>query len=240
MMKEEIGAAVVFLISLVRRRSGLQQEMIEAFGEKLRAVLHKKYQGHWYPTNPSKGQAYRCIRINRKQKTDPSLLLACQGCDLDYNQLRLPKEITLWIDPREVWCRSGEGSQPFTVAQFEEDSWKPEWLECDQGSESSDCNTSDYHSGSSTDDEDRVKAQTEEQTPNTAAMTHKVSGGFSLPLATWPQYPHKLVQCATFYQPVPLISYYLMPRLDNALRPPPGFLLPQGQPHRSKIGKRHK
>ncbi|XP_078392192.1 protein BTG3-like, partial [Cetorhinus maximus] len=104
-MKEEIGAGVSFLVSLVRNRSRLHQEKIEEFGEKLTAILYRKYQNHWYPANPSKGQAYRCIRINRKHKADPSLLLACQDCDLEYNQLRLPKEITLWIDPQEVCCR---------------------------------------------------------------------------------------------------------------------------------------
>ncbi|XP_078061842.1 maternal B9.10 protein-like [Mustelus asterias] len=242
-MREEIGAGVVFLVRLVSRRSDLQPDKIEEFGEKLREVLRQRYLGHWYPANPSKGQAYRCIRINRKQKIDPTLLLACQDCELDYNQLKLPKEITLWIDPREVWCRSGEGSQPFTVAEFEEDSRKPGSLDSEQSSEvSSGASTSDYHSDTSSDDEERIKGQTtKEPTAKAAASHHRVSGSFSFPAATWPQYPHKLVQYSTaFYQPVPLVTYYLVPRLDSALRPPPGFLLPQGQPHRSKMGKRRK
>ncbi|GCC17311.1 hypothetical protein chiPu_0017522 [Chiloscyllium punctatum] len=122
-MEEEIRAAVMFLVSLVIRQSDLAQDKVKEFGERLTTVLRQKYQGHWYPTNPSKGQAYRDL----------------------------------------------------------------------------------YQSA-----------------------------------AVWPQYPHKLVQYATFYQPVPLVSYYLMPRLDKVLRPPPGLLLSQGQTQRSKIGKRYK
>ncbi|XP_041032604.1 maternal B9.10 protein-like [Carcharodon carcharias] len=234
-MKDEIRAGVVFLVSLVRRRSQLHQEKIEEFGEKLTAVLYRKYQNHWYPANPSKGQAYRCIRINRKQKTDPFLLLACQDCELEYNQLRLPKEITLWIDPQEVCCRCGEGCLPFTVAQFAQDSKKMASLDSEQGS------TSDSHSETSSDEEIRAKRRTMEQTAaKTAEATGKVSGSFPQCTAAWPLYPHKPVQYATFYQPIPLISYYLIPGLDKTLRPPPGFLLPQGQAHHSKIGKRHK
>ncbi|XP_059819055.1 protein BTG3-like [Hypanus sabinus] len=120
-MKEEIGAGVVFLTNLVKRRSCLGREKIEEFAEKLAGVLQHSYQGHWYPANPSKGQAYRCIRINGSQRRDPVLLLACQECNVDYSQLQLPQEITLWIDPQEVWCRSGERSQPFTVARFDKD-----------------------------------------------------------------------------------------------------------------------
>ncbi|XP_067874479.1 protein BTG3-like [Heterodontus francisci] len=240
-MKEEIGAGVLFLLSLMRRRSGLQQEKIEEFGKKLKRVLHQKYQGHWYPANPSKGQAYRCIRINKKQKTDPSLLLACQDCELEYSQLRLPKEITLWIDPKEVWCRSGEGSQPFTVAQFEPETRKEGSLDSERDSDSSDCSTSDYHSDTSCDEEERVRGQPAEKTAaKTTDATHQVAESFSQSAAAWPLYPHKLVQFTTFYQPVPLISYYVMPRLDKVLRPPPGFLLSQGHPNRSKNGKRWK
>ncbi|XP_059497283.1 protein BTG3 [Stegostoma tigrinum] len=240
-MKEEIGAGVIFLVSLVTRRSGLGQEKVQEFGEKLTAVLHQRYQGHWYPTNPSKGQAYRCIRINRKQKTDPSLLLACQDCGLEYNQLRLPKEITLWIDPSEVWCRSGESSQPFTVAQFKQESRRVSSLDSEHESESSDSSTSDYHSDISTDDEERIEEQPANATPaRTTEASNKVPGGLYQSAAVWPHYPHKVVQYATFYQPVPLVSYYLMPRLDKILRPPPGFLLFQGQSQRSKISKRYK
>ncbi|XP_078391680.1 protein BTG3-like [Cetorhinus maximus] len=240
-MKEEIGAGVSFLVSMVRNRSRLHQEKIEEFGEKLTAILYRKYQNHWYPANPSKGQAYRCIRINRKHKADPSLLLACQDCDLEYNQLRLPKEITLWIDPQEVCCRCSDGSLPFTVAQFGQDSRRAASLDSEQGSASSECSTPDCHSETSSDEGEHAKGQTVKETAaKTAEATGKVSGSFSQCTSAWPLYPHKPVQYARFYQPVPLISYYLIPGLDKALQPPPGFLLPQVQAHCSKIGKRHK
>ncbi|XP_072409720.1 protein BTG3 [Chiloscyllium punctatum] len=240
-MEEEIRAAVMFLVSLVIRQSDLAQDKVKEFGERLTTVLRQKYQGHWYPTNPSKGQAYRCIRINKKQQTDPSLLLACEDCGLEYNQLRLPKEITLWIDPSEVCCRSGESCQPFTVAQFKQESRRVSSLDSEHEAGSSECSTSDYHTDTSSDEEEHIK----EQPINTTAVeiaqaATKVPRDLYQSAAVWPQYPHKLVQYATFYQPVPLVSYYLMPRLDKVLRPPPGLLLSQGQTQRSKIGKRYK
>ncbi|XP_078392912.1 maternal B9.10 protein-like [Cetorhinus maximus] len=222
-MKEEIGAGVSFLVSLVRNRSRLHQEKIEEFGEKLTAILYGKYQNHWYPANPSKGQAYRCIRINRKHKADPTLLLACQDCDLEYNQLRLPKEITLWIDPQEVCCRCSDGSLPFTVAQFGQDSRRAASTLSKAARPRSAAHLT----------ANRTLGQMKGNMP-------KVSGSFSQCTSAWPLYPHKPVQYATFYQPVHLISYYLIPGLDQALQPSPGFLLPQVQAHCSKIGKRHK
>lgn len=47
----------------------------------------------------------RCIRMNRYQLKDPLLEKACLESNMDYEDLGLPKELTVWVDPYEVCCR---------------------------------------------------------------------------------------------------------------------------------------
>nr|XP_006010295.1 PREDICTED: protein BTG3-like [Latimeria chalumnae] len=99
---------------------------------------------------------FRCIRVNKFQRVDPDLLKACKDSGVLYSDLGLPKEITLWVDPWEVCCRYGEKNHAFTVVTFESD-------EDDQDdipkkvSHAVDKVTSDYHSGSSSDEESGTK-----------------------------------------------------------------------------------
>lgn len=59
-MRREIAAVVFFLKRLVKRGDKLESHKIELFVERLAVALQEKFKGHWYPENPSKGQAYRC------------------------------------------------------------------------------------------------------------------------------------------------------------------------------------
>lgn len=83
----------------------LNEEKIKKFSQKLMEILTQRFQNHWYPNNPSKGQGYRCIRINQNCRVDYSIEMACQHAGISYDALRLPVELTLWIDPSEVTCR---------------------------------------------------------------------------------------------------------------------------------------
>ncbi|KAL2295780.1 hypothetical protein Nmel_017301 [Mimus melanotis] len=118
-MKDEIAAAVFFVTKLVKREGKLSKEEIEKFAAKLTTILFEKYKNHWYPEKPSRGQAFRCIRINKQQAREPLLERACVDTGLESTQLGLPKEVTVWVDPFEVSCRYGERNQPFTVARFD-------------------------------------------------------------------------------------------------------------------------
>lgn len=104
-MKNEIAAVVFFFTRLVRKHDKLKKEAVERFAEKLTQILQEKYKNHWYPEKPSKGQAYRCIRVNKFQRVDPDVLKACENSCILYSDLGLPKELTLWVDPCEVCCR---------------------------------------------------------------------------------------------------------------------------------------
>lgn len=104
-MKDEIAAAADFLTRLVAKNETLTKEKVDQFRENITAVLTEKFKNHWFPENPSKGQAFRCIRINENIRHEPALELVCKNIGLKYNELMMPIELTLWIDPEDVTVR---------------------------------------------------------------------------------------------------------------------------------------
>lgn len=107
-MKEEIDVAVSFLIRVIAKNSCLERSQLEALRERLKFILVDRFRDHWFPEKPSRGQAYRCIRINDMEPREPVLERASRQCSLAYEELCLPAELTLWVDPEEVCCRFGE------------------------------------------------------------------------------------------------------------------------------------
>ncbi|XP_026184131.1 protein BTG3 [Mastacembelus armatus] len=150
-MRREIAAVVFFLKRLVKKGEKLELDKVELFVERLAIALQEKFKGHWYPENPSKGQAYRCIRVNRFHRQDPELLRACKESGIQYSDLGLPRELTLWVDPGEVCCRYGEQNPCFSVATFSSDEEDKEVAK--KVTSALERVTSDYHSGSSSDEE---------------------------------------------------------------------------------------
>ncbi|KAM8928006.1 protein BTG4 [Pelodytes ibericus] len=152
-MKEEIAATVVFITMLVKKHRKLSKLKTETFAAKLTKLLFAKYRTHWYAENPVKGQAFRCIRINLFQSVDSILHQACRESDVDFNDLGLPKEMTIWVDPFEVCCRYGEKNSPFTIASFMgKEHNVPKCI-----SSAVEKATSDYHSATSSSDEETTK-----------------------------------------------------------------------------------
>ncbi|KAL1787543.1 BTG3 [Sigmodon hispidus] len=191
-MKNEIAAVVFFFTRLVRKHDKLKKEAVERFAEKLTQILQEKYKNHWYPEKPSKGQAYRCIRVNKFQRVDPDVLKACENSCILYSDLGLPKELTLWVDPCEVCCRYGEKNNAFIVASFEnEDENKDEISK--KVSRALDKVTSDYHSGSSSSDEETSK-EVEVKPPlvtATPSPVYQISELIFPPLPMWHPLPRK-------------------------------------------------
>ncbi|XP_053743359.1 maternal B9.15 protein isoform X2 [Synchiropus splendidus] len=162
-MKREVEAGVNFLKRLALAQGKLDNTKAELFAEKLQKLLCIKYDEHWYPEHPSKGQAYRCIRINNGVPCD-EVLRACEESELTPSQLSLPPEVTVWIDPLEVCARSGENSPPFTIACFDDESDSEE--EQDDTFVDSIHLTSDYHSTTSSDCGSVASSDTEEEANN--------------------------------------------------------------------------
>ncbi|XP_046399844.1 maternal B9.15 protein-like [Ischnura elegans] len=120
-MKEEISAAVVFLVRLIGRNENFNTEQLEGLERRLSELLLERFQGHWFPDRPARGQGYRCIRLNGSDRSDPVLQKAAVDCGLKYEDLRLPPELTVWVDPEEVACRFGEHKGSYcTLASFKD------------------------------------------------------------------------------------------------------------------------
>ncbi|CAH2318697.1 Hypothetical predicted protein [Pelobates cultripes] len=141
-MHQEISAAVHFLLEILHQKNRWTPLQLEVLGSSLLCNLSERYNGHWYPEHPSRGQAYRCIRINAQQAVDESLLMACEHSGIEYSKLGLPEELTIWVDPYEVCGRYRENSKYFTIAMFSKEIVE---LAAPSPTENE---TSDYSSGS--------------------------------------------------------------------------------------------
>ncbi|KAM8899425.1 protein BTG3 isoform 1-T2 [Spinachia spinachia] len=213
-MRREIAAVVFFLKRLVKKGGKLESHKIDLFVERLAVALQEKLKGHWYPEDPSKGQAYRCIRMNSFHKQDPEVLRACRESGVQFNDLRLSRELTLWVDPGEVSCRYGENNPCFSVASFSK---------CAEGdtdiatvTSALERATSDYHSGSSSDEE---SARTSPLAVFNAYQTMNPAA------PTW--HPRKPVLGKTPILPLLHYDFRLRGRAPPASRPnawvPPGY-----------------
>ncbi|KAK0045391.1 protein Tob1 [Biomphalaria pfeifferi] len=106
-MHVEISVALNFVISYLYNK--LPRRRVDLFGEELEVGLKEKFQGHWYPEQPSKGSGFRCLKGNGDE-VDPVLVYAAVKAGLDITEVRsyLPEDLTLWIDPSEVSYKIGE------------------------------------------------------------------------------------------------------------------------------------
>uniref|UniRef100_A0A8C5DSV5 B-cell translocation gene 3 n=1 Tax=Gouania willdenowi TaxID=441366 RepID=A0A8C5DSV5_GOUWI len=112
-MKSEIAAVVSFLKRLVKLKNKVEVEKMDLFAERLTVALQEKFEGHWVPEKPSKGQAYRCIRVNAFHKYDPELLRACRESGVHYgtkthNYSSLLEDWTIYVERFEQYCLAND------------------------------------------------------------------------------------------------------------------------------------
>ncbi|WAR25027.1 BTG1-like protein [Mya arenaria] len=118
-MKDEIKSAVDFLTNILRSRDNVNEKQRNEFNTILRNLLSARFQGHWFPQNPMKGSGYRCIRLNHNM--DPLILQAGETCGLNcaFLESTFPRELTIWVDPRDVSFRIGEDGSVGILFQSE-------------------------------------------------------------------------------------------------------------------------
>lgn len=104
-MKEEVHCACEFFSKMLENKR-LPHQFASQFRTRLEELLSERFKNHWDTRNPSKGSAYRCIRINSKM--DPIVQEAARETGLQDISKYLPAEFTMWIDPRDVSYRFGE------------------------------------------------------------------------------------------------------------------------------------
>lgn len=103
-MHLEIHIALSYLATHLYNK--LPRRRINLFTELLSSSLSNKYQGHWYPQQPQRGSAFRCLK-----STDPLIKTATIEANIAYTDVieSLPKDLCLWVDPGEVSYSVGEG-----------------------------------------------------------------------------------------------------------------------------------
>lgn len=98
--------------------SHVDERQREKFLIAIIELMRCRFMRHWYPDNPVRGQAYRCIRINSQNRKDSFIDTALTIAGLTYKDINLPIELTMWVDPDEVVCRYGENGSFQTMACF--------------------------------------------------------------------------------------------------------------------------
>ncbi|XP_054168775.1 ankyrin repeat and ELMO domain-containing protein D-like [Oppia nitens] len=141
-MLEEIESAVSFLTRLITKTADhssssslssssdvITKETIDKFSQKLCQLLEEKFRNHWFPDKPVRGQAFRCIRFNENSRRDSVVEKACQECGINFDDLKLPLELTLWVDPNEVTCRFGEHKGSYCIVAKLRDGRKENYID---------------------------------------------------------------------------------------------------------------
>lgn len=72
-MNVEVSAAINLIATSLY--NNLPRRRVDEFAEEIEKGIAQKFQGHWYPENPSKGAAYRCINVSGSN-IDPLILYA--------------------------------------------------------------------------------------------------------------------------------------------------------------------
>lgn len=110
-MMEEISSAIDFLIRMLKlqhQNCNISEKKLDMFRSSLTNILRNRYKDHWFPENPNRGSAYRCLRINSKMDPIIAEAINATGLHVSYFRKFFPFELTLWIDPQEVSYRIGE------------------------------------------------------------------------------------------------------------------------------------
>eukprot|EP00745_Piridium_sociabile_P008553 TRINITY_DN157848_c0_g1_i1.p1 TRINITY_DN157848_c0_g1~~TRINITY_DN157848_c0_g1_i1.p1 ORF type:complete len:201 (-),score=25.45 TRINITY_DN157848_c0_g1_i1:8-610(-) len=111
-MKDEVSCATEFMVAFVQKAKGVPIVAVQKFQKCLAEHMTNKYRHHWHPQKPQRGSAYRSITIDHKA-IDPLIIATLKDISLDRvlteNIIdKLPRELTLWVDPMDVSYRFGD------------------------------------------------------------------------------------------------------------------------------------
>lgn len=113
-MHIEIAQAVEFLGRLLQ--SKIDQDTITQFKDKLTDLLKARFEEHWDPQQPYRGNGYRALS-NFNGQLDPILTQASFKASVEPTVIHahLPRDFVLWIDPFSVSYRVGDHGNIMTL-----------------------------------------------------------------------------------------------------------------------------
>lgn len=130
-MKLELHSASHFIIHLLRlHKCPISNYKLNQLWINLNTVLYRRYKSHWFVNKPNKGSAYRCIRCYETY-TDALITEAGKLSKIPEITLwkSLPSELTLWIDPGEVYYRIDNGPIYVLYTCESQKAWIPTYSE---------------------------------------------------------------------------------------------------------------
>ena len=126
-MKLELHSASNFITYILRsNRCPINNCKLNQLWINLNKMMYIKYRDHWFISKPNKGSGYRCIRCNESH-TDLLITEAGRLSNIPELTLKkyLPFELTLWIDPGEVYYRIGNGYLCVLYTSDDQQAWRP-------------------------------------------------------------------------------------------------------------------
>lgn len=111
-MKKEINFAVESFhrIAFGTKKHGnkyISESKLASFITILTDLLIHKCEPNWFPENPNRGSAHRCLRMNH-QSIDPIVRDSLSRAEIYLPRELRTTELTIWVDPGCVSVRIGE------------------------------------------------------------------------------------------------------------------------------------
>jgi len=101
-MRQEIMIATRWIAeNCLLTKDGISTEILERFEGMIQKLLEEKYKGHWYETEPYRGQAFRALSAD-EHCIDKTIALAAEKSGLAPVDKIFRKKWMLWVDPGEV------------------------------------------------------------------------------------------------------------------------------------------
>ncbi|KAJ3039467.1 Protein btg1 [Rhizophlyctis rosea] len=112
-MYTEVTTSSTFLSKYLPHKS-TPPDKLSLFRTHLTDILSQKFAQHWYPSNPSRGNAFRSISC-QIGRMDPLVVEAANRAGMSEGDLFFPNDLVLWTDPFCVSFKVGDHGQVVTV-----------------------------------------------------------------------------------------------------------------------------
>eukprot|EP01088_Endostelium_zonatum_P004188 TRINITY_DN1539_c4_g1_i1.p1 TRINITY_DN1539_c4_g1~~TRINITY_DN1539_c4_g1_i1.p1 ORF type:complete len:212 (-),score=53.67 TRINITY_DN1539_c4_g1_i1:216-851(-) len=122
-MKQEIMIATKWIAeNCIVTKDGISTETLERFESMIQRLLEEKYRGHWYETEPYRGQAFRALSAD-EHSIDKTIATAAEKSGLPEPERIFRRKWMIWVDPGEVEVKDEITNQ--RIVLYRKESMKP-------------------------------------------------------------------------------------------------------------------